>query len=319
MGRRHFRRGIKGGPHRSQEGPGDLSAPLGQGRFVGRYPASVIQTETSSTPELDRDLALVPLEGLADDGAVRRFSGHLPGSWSVGGGINGGFLLAMLGTAVRDTVPDRPHPVAVAATYVGASTEGPAEVTTRVVRRGTLTTVAAELSQDGAARITALATFADLASLTDEVGTTAVPPVLPPPEECVATSDGPPEFLRTAPLVERFEMRLTPRSVGWALGEPSGTGALEGWFRLPDREPDPLMLLLACDAMPPVTFDLGRPGWAPTVQLTTHVRAVPAPGWLRLRQSTTNLAGGFFEEDCEIWDSAGRLVAQSRQLARVPR
>lgn len=303
--------------HRSPEGPGDLSAPLGQGRFVGRYPASVIQTETSPTAEFDRDVALTPLDG--PDDAVRRFSGHLPGRWSVGGGINGGFLLSVIGTAVRATVPDRPHPVAVAATYVGASTEGPAEVTTRIVRHGTLTTVAADLTQDGAPRITALATFSDLARLTDEVATTAVAPVLPPPEECVATSDGPPEFLRTAPLVERFEMRLTPRNVGWALGEPSRTGVLEGWFRLPGREPDPLMLLLACDAMPPVTFDLGRPGWAPTVQLTTHVRAVPAPGWLALRQSTSNLAGGFFEEDCEIWDSAGRLVAQSRQLARVPR
>jgi hypothetical protein len=61
------------------------------------------------------------------------------------------------------------------------------------------------------------------------------------------------------------------------------------------------------------------PGWAPTLELTVHVRAHPAPGWLRVRHQTRNLAGGMFEEDCEIWDSAGRLVCQSRQLALVPR
>ena len=70
---------------------------------------------------------------------------------------------------------------------------------------------------------------------------------------------------------------------------------------------------MVCDALPPVTFDLGRPGWAPTLELTVHVRAVPAPGWLKVSHRTRNVAGGMFEEDCEVWDSAGRLVAQSRR------
>ena len=109
-------------------------------------------------------------------------------------------------------------------------------------------------------------------------------------------------------------------SAGWVVGAPSGRGMLQAWFRLAGgREPDPIALLAVADALPPVTFDLGRPGWAPTLELTVHVRARPAPGWLKVRHQTSNLAGGLFEEDCEVWDSAGRLVAQARQLARVPR
>ena len=49
------------------------------------------------------------------------------------------------------------------------------------------------------------------------------------------------------------------------------------------------------------------------------MRARPAAGWLRVRISTRNPGGGLLEEDAEVWDSAGRLVAQSRQLAVLPR
>ena len=76
---------------------------------------------------------------------------------------------------------------------------------------------------------------------------------------------------------------------------------------------------MVVDALPPVTFDLGLPGWAPTLELTVHVRARPAPGWAVVRHATRNVSGGHFEEDCEVWDSTGTLVAQSRQLALLPR
>ncbi len=64
-------------------------------------------------------------------------------------------------------------------------------------------------------------------------------------------------------------------------------------------------------------LDLGEVGSA-TVELTVHVRARPAPGWLACRSTTRFVAGGFHEEDFEIWDGAGVLVAQSRQLALLP-
>ncbi|MGG8406308.1 thioesterase family protein, partial [Streptomyces sp. 12297] len=101
---------------------------------------------------------------------------------------------------------------------------------------------------------------------------------------------------------------------------PSGRGEMRAWFALADgRDADPLSLLLAVDALPPTAFEMGLIGWAPTVELTTHIRCRPAPGPLRVAITTRNLAGGFLEEDAEIWDTDDRLVAQSRQLARAPR
>lgn len=254
------------------------------------------------------------------------WTAELHEGWTVGGGLNGGYLLAVLGRALREALPGKPDPLSVSAYYISASTPGPAQVRVRVRREGRATaTAAAELVQDvdgqELVRITALATYGDLTRAGDDVRTTAEPLVLPPCEDCVPTTSAPPAGLRAAPpLAHRFDMRIPPEQAGWALGRPSGRGEISAWLRLEgDREPDVLTLLTAVDALPPVTFDLGMPGWAPTLELTAHVRARPAPGWLRLRHATRNLAGGMFEEDCEVWDSADRLVAQSRQLALAPR
>jgi acyl-CoA thioesterase len=280
----------------------------------------VTSTEDSTLvdSEFDRGIALArSTEG--------RYVGHLDGAWSIGAGINGGLMLAACAHALQQALPEHRDPLSISAYYLSAGTEGAATFTTEVVRRGrSMSTGTVSLTQEESGRtverVRALATFGDLATLPDDVRTTAAEPDLPDVDSCPSSSLAPEEFRKRSPLLDRFDLRVDPDTAGWAMGRPSGRGVVRGWFRMADgREPDPLSLLLAVDALPPVTFDLGLPGWAPTLELTAHVRAVPAPGWLKIVHATRNFAGGLLEEDAEVWDSAGRLVAQSRQLARAPR
>ena len=154
----------------------------------------------------------------------------------------------------------------MSAYYLTPTTPGPAVVRVRRIRiGGQRSTVAASLvqQQDGAEveRITVLAVYGSLDRMSTEVQREIPPPDLPPVEECVEARLAPEEVRRMAPLLERFGTRLDPAYVGWAVGEPSGNGIIQGWFKLADDRPlDPIALLLVVDALPPVTFDLGLPG-----------------------------------------------------------
>jgi len=264
----------------------------------------------------DRETTVVP----RDPG---RYDGELHEGWRIGLGINGGLLLAVAGRALAAEFGGgqgtHGEPIAISGYYLSAARPGAVSVRAEALRRGrTLSTGTASVRQGDEERLRVLATYGDLGRNHADVRTSATPPQMPPPEECAGSETAPAGFRKHAPLLDRFELRLDPATAGWTTGAPSGRGLIQGWFRLPDgREPDPLALLLAVDALPPVSLDLGVAGWTPTLELTVHVRARPAPGWLRLKHSTRNFAHGYLEEDAEVWDSAGRLVAQSRQLARV--
>ncbi|CAK7280821.1 thioesterase family protein [Streptomyces misionensis] len=266
--------------------------------------------------EFDRDTAVFRREeGVYDL--------ELSAGWTILGAVNGGYLLAVLGRALGDALP-HPDPFTISAHYLTASRPGKAVVRTQTVRTGrTLSTGQASLFQydeegNEVERIRVLASYGDLAALPDDVRTTATPPPIPPLERCLGPEDGLDPLQGGSAIAGRLMLRLDPATVGWALGRPSGKGEMRGWFGLADgRDADPLSLLLAVDALPPTAFEMGLEGWVPTVELTVHVRHRPAPGPLRVSITTRNLAGGFLEEDAEVWDSADRLVAQSRQLARV--
>lgn len=271
---------------------------------------------TIGDSEFDRDTAVT----LREPGV---YEIDLSAGWTIINAVNGGYLLAVLGRALGDALPHR-DPFTVSAHYLTASRPGPAVIRTDVVRTGrTLSTGQASLFQyddEGreVERIRVLASYGDLDSLPDDVRTSAKPPAIPPPDRCFGPEDGPAPVSGSSAITDRLKLRLDPATLGWALGSPSGKGEMRGWFGLADgRDADPLSLLLAVDALPPTAFELGISGWVPTVELTVHVRCRPAPGPLRVSITTRNLAGGFLEEDAEVWDSADRLVAQSRQLARV--
>ncbi|MGW6535651.1 thioesterase family protein [Streptomyces sp. NPDC055051] len=275
--------------------------------------------DAAALSEFDRDTAVT----LREPGV---YDAELSAGWTIIHAVNGGYLLALLGRALGDHLP-HPDPFTISAHYLTPSAPGPAVIRTGTVRTGrTLSTGTASLYQfaeDGTEveRIRVLASYGDLDALADDVRTSAVPPAFAPIDQCFSASDGPaPPIPGSSAITDRLDLRLDPACVGWAIGAPSGKGEMRAWFGLADgREPDALSLLLAVDALPPTAFELGLKGWTPTVELTTHVRCRPAPGPLRVSITTRNLAGGFLEEDAEVWDSAGRLVAQSRQLARAPR
>ena len=259
--------------------------------------------------------------------AVRRAEGgglvaDLDPGWDVGAGIlNGGYLLAVAARAAAFDGP-HPHPVALSASYLRATGPGP---TTLAVTAGPAGRTLAHCSVVlGDATGPTLAVQATTATLVDEPPVYADPaPAVPPVEDCLAADAGANLGGRPVPEVglrRQVETRLDPATAGWALGRPSGEPVMRGWVRLTDGSaPDPFSLVLFADVLPPTSWGLGLFGWSPTVQLQVLVRALPAPGWCLVESRASEVAGGWLDENYRIWDSTGRLVAQSRQLARLPR
>lgn len=78
---------------------------------------------------------------------------------------------------------------------------------------------------------------------------------------------------------------------------------------------------MLCDAFPPAVFNAGLgTSWAPTVELTVHVRNPgPLDGLLACQLQSKWATNGLVEEDGIIETADGTPVAMSRQLLLVPR
>ena len=266
--------------------------------------------------------AVEPLDPLSTAnqraGATSRWSAVIAEGWDIAGNANGGYLLAITARAMSAAI-DRPDPITVTGHYLAPGQPGPASVTVDITKQGrTFGTATATLAVEDRPLLRVLGTFGELVDNDGPQLVDLEPPPMPSPEECIpvnATETFPPPFMG------KVELRLHPEDATFLRGNPSGHARMRGWFRLRNGEPtDTISLLCASDAFPPTVFNANLPvAWTPTIELTTHVRYRPELGWLRCRFATHFVSGGFLEEDGEIWDATGRLVAQSRQLALVPR
>jgi acyl-coenzyme A thioesterase PaaI-like protein len=260
-----------------------------------------------------------------DAAAPGSFVAELHPEWTVAGRPHGGYLAAVLARAAGSALsgPGHADPLAASVHYLASPECGPAAVQVDVLRTGrTVSQVRASMSQNGRPCVEALLTMGRLDSASTAYWTGEQPIVLPEPAACVR--GGPPPSIGRSGMYEHVDVLLDPAVTSFMRGEPDRGGELRGWFGFTDdTPPDPVSLLLVADAMPPASLTIDNSGWVPTLELTVYVRAVPAPGPLRVRQRAKlievppGVPGGLMDETCDVWDSRGRLVAQATQLASI--
>ena len=259
------------------------------------------------------------------------YEGELDKHWTIGPKVHGGAMLALCANAARTACSAQSsglepvlQPVAVSASFLSAPDPGAMWLLTSIRKRGRrISVVDVELTQGDRTAVHAVVNLgepehfppgghaAPLLSANPVVG--LMPPE--PPDDVAPIGPGHP-LAGLVHLGEGCDVRPLLSTMG-----PSTDGrppVIQMWARPRGVAPDALFALMCGDLSAPVTYAVDRTGWAPTVQLTTLLRGLPADGWLRIIATCTEIGHDWFDEDHTVVDSLGRLVVQARQLAMVP-
>ena len=253
-----------------------------------------------------------------DDGS---YQAELNSHWTIGSKLHGGVMMALCAAAARKAHGGPMQPIAVSASYLSAPEPGRIQVRTFIRKGGRrVSVVDVELVQNDRAAVHAVVTLSEpehhvppLLSANPVVSLMSPEP--PPGVEPI----GPGHLMAgTVNYAEGCDIRPLLSSVPTE-GTPDGRPpVIRMWARPRGEAPDILFALMCGDISMPVSFAVGRTGWAPTVQLTAYLRGLPADGWLRVVCTTTQIGQDWFDEDHTVVDCEGRIVVQTRQLAMVP-
>ncbi|KQC08943.1 MAG: hypothetical protein APR62_03670 [Smithella sp. SDB] len=248
------------------------------------------------------------------------FEGIVAPHWSINANPNGGYLTALLAAAMQRK-SDKKWPVIVTANFLAkCETEKQSKVVLETVSTGySLNRYQANLIQDGTERTRAWATFMDENSCDKSVNRyEKEAPEMPPREECFLFPHVP-----KYTLYDHMDVLLAPSCAGWIKGEKnlSPHSEQKGWIKFKDDRPcDTLSLLLMADSFPPpVLASHGIVAWIPTIEYSVSIRDISDTVWIKAVFRSHYLTCDIVEEDGELWDENGKLLAISRQIAQFRR
>jgi hypothetical protein len=230
-------------------------------------------------------------------------------------------MLSLCAAAAREALGGEVQPVAVSVNYLSAPNPGELRLETFVRKRGrTVSVVDVELVGGDRTGVHAVVTLGEPEHLAPPLlSSNPVVSLMSPEPPTAVEPIGPGHSMYgTVNYWQGCDVRPLMSTVP---DGPTGDGRpplIQYWVRPRGMAPDILFALMCGDITAPTAFAVGRRGWAPTVQLTAHVRGLPADGWLRVLSTTTQIGQDWFDEDAIVVDSDGRIIVQTRQLALVP-
>lgn len=235
--------------------------------------------------------------------------------WWAQGALHGGFVLALAMTAVQAELGDSGRSLhQVSLQYLRPFVDGPCRIEVEVERSGRRM-ANASLRLWSAGRLTGVG-LAAVASRqpAGEVGLVSAP-VVAPYDETANSHDKPARAIQEKAWIQT-------RSIE---GDDAAPSRVLAWVA--PRTPEPIdhrWIAVVVDMLVPAVYRAWEvPRTSQTVDLTYHARAaLPGeglpPGSPILVALTNRIAaGGFVDEDVEVWTDRGVLLAQSRQMRLI--
>jgi acyl-CoA thioesterase len=228
----------------------------------------------------------------------------------------GGFAHALVVSAMRDEIADTDFaPVSMSMHFIRPFLTGLFRCEVSVVRRGrNMANLHADVYSSDKLAGQAIAAFARRREVGPFLAATPPPELATP----VAVDEPPHDPGMGIPTHRHFD--FWPR-VGSSIDKRADGNRVGGWVRMRD-EPvlDELTLVMINDLWVPAAYHLWKVGHvAVSADITTQFRGVLpaaiAPGEpVFVQLITAASAGGFVDEDTEVWTAAGELLCQGRQM-----